>query len=90
MRANLVFRQHVYAEKKNAVSSTYKNSLQEKQQEIKRILAEMAKEAECSEAVQETLVVNDEIKNMREQEVIQCQNFVLEFMAIGCYNHSYA
>ena len=31
----------------------------------------MVKEAELSEAIEETLVANDEIKNVREQEVIQ-------------------
>ena len=47
----------------------------------------MVKEAERSE-MEKVRLANDKIKNMREQEVMQGQNFVSSFKAIGCYNSS--
>ena len=53
MRAKLAYQERVFAEKENNVSSKGKNSLQEKVQEIERATAEMIKEAERSENMEE-------------------------------------
>ena len=86
MRAKLAYQERVVAEKEKKVSSKVKNSLQEKVQEIERATAEMIKEAERSENMEKIHLANDKIKNMREQEVMQGQNFVSLFKGIGCYN----
>ena len=72
----------------SCVSSKGKKSLQEKVQEIERATAEMIKEAERSENMEKIYLANDKIKNTREQEVMQGQNFVSSFKGIGCYNSS--
>ena len=82
----MAYQERVVAEKEKKVSSKVKNSLQEKVQEIERATAEMVKEAERSENMEKIRLANDKIKNMREQEVMQGQNFVSSFKAaFSCF-----
>ena len=88
MRAKLACQECVFAEKEKKVASKIKISLQEKVEEIDHATAELMKEAGHSENVEKIRLANDKIKKMREQEVMQGQNVVSSFKAIGCYNSS--